>query len=72
MAQLPQVHGTSILGMNQNCLYAVRGKAADHYSAGCVRYYIVSNSRLTEEVFGNFCFTQALNWLSIFVLFSHS
>ena len=43
-AELPQVHGTSILGMNLSYLYAgpetwtwvtrVQGKAANHYSNG--------------------------------------
>ena len=44
MAELPQVHKTSILFMNPNCLYAgsgdctlvtrVRDEAANHYTSG--------------------------------------
>ena len=44
VAELPQVHGTSILGRNLNCLYAgvrditraagVLGEAANHYTSG--------------------------------------
>ena len=52
MAELPQVHGISIIGMNLNCLYAapkdwtqvaaVLGEAANHYTndAGVYNIYI--------------------------------